>query len=179
MDTLPAKYPQHLLYTNPSNPAVCPLLALALYMGMFFGVNSKPSHGQTNYFPGIQFVDGLTTVLQQNEDVVRTLGYHESYREIGAHSICKGATKWLSSGWSAKRSLSNVHLHPWWLFSRRGQRCMCTCMTYEAKGDAFCGRMLSLLPLLKSEFALSPLAIANLPSNVINEFFKGLCHRCG
>jgi len=34
--------------------------------------------------------------------------------------------------------------------------------TYEAEGNAFCWRMLALLPLLSSNFAFSPPSIVNV-----------------
>ena len=160
-----AKYPRHV-YANPYNATVCPIFALSLYFGTF-GTNCKLSDA---LFPGRsqykRFVNGLMDVIKMHEDEVCMMGY-DGAKDIGAHSIRKGATKWLSGQPGGPSAMSICIRGGWSLGGVKD-----VYMTYEAEGDAFCGRMLALLPLLKSEFAASPPELAGLSKEEVNDCVK-------
>ncbi len=78
------------------------------------------------------------------------MGYN-SYQEIGCHSIRKAAMAiCIRGGWSLG-GVKDVY------------------MTYEAEGDAFCGRILALLPLLQSDIAASPSQFRGISAQVLQE----------
>ncbi|CAJ1963896.1 unnamed protein product [Cylindrotheca closterium] len=178
------RFPRRL-YANPQQPEVCPIFALALYLGLRDGrseMNGKLFQGNSQYK---HFMDGLSNVLKEHESELLYMGY-VSYTEIGSHSIRKGATKWLSGQPGGPSSISICIRGGWSLGGVKD-----VYMTYEAEGDAFVGRMLSLLPLLKSEFAVSAPEFTDLSTEEldrhITRVFPGLAehnqmkpilHRC-
>ena len=134
---LTTQFPRHL-YANPTNHLACPIFALGLYL-MTFGV---PVNHNAQLFPGSnqykRFSRMLKEILLAHEDSVLVLGYQVA--DIGTHSIWKEETTFISSlpggplpaaicirgGWSLG-GVKDVHTK------------------YETKGDAFCGRLLTLL----------------------------------
>ena len=89
------------------------------------------------------------------------MGYN-SYKDIGCHSIRKGATKWLSGQPGGPSAMAICIRGGWSLGGVKD-----VYMTYEAEGDAFCGRMLALLPLLQSDFAASPPKFQGVPAQLL------------
>ncbi|KAF0706221.1 hypothetical protein AaE_014233 [Aphanomyces astaci] len=104
-------YPRHI-YANPSNPAICPILSLAVLLftrgaqlhespTLLFGYNAKE-----------RFSSWLTKTCAANEDDIAGLGL--SISDIGTHSFRKGVASalsnspggpqavlvWLRAGWS-------------------------------------------------------------------------------
>jgi hypothetical protein len=89
-------YPRHI-FANPSEPLVCPVLALSMYFTTCFSGNTccKDDH----LFPGKQqehrFNRILNRLIMENEEEVKSLGYETS--QIGSHSIRKGASSYITS----------------------------------------------------------------------------------
>lgn len=94
------------------------------------------------------------------------MGYN-SFKDIGCHSIRKGATKWLSGQPGGPSAMSICIRGGWSLGGVKD-----VYMTYEAEGDAFCGRMLALLPLLQSDFAASPPKFRGVPLELLQSSVK-------
>ena len=88
--------PRHI-YANPVNPLVCPLLALSTYLSVFSISGTKDS----KLFPGDnqykRFTSYLETILQKhNKEIERDFGV--DIKDVGSHSIRKGAATYVSSG---------------------------------------------------------------------------------
>ena len=143
-----AKYPRHV-YANPNEPLVCPFLALALYLTTF---NTTPPI-DSRLFPGHQqfkrFSDIMKRVLKEHEAEVRECG--QDIKDLGTHSIRKGASTFLS-GVPGGPPAAAICVRAGWTMGRVRD----IYIKYESGGDQFCGRALSMLPLLQPEFAASP-----------------------
>lgn len=162
---LTSKYPRRL-FCNPSNPIVCPIFALALYLATF-GANVQKS---SRLFPGRsqykRFADSLEALLKKHEDELVAMGY-TSHRDIGTHSIRKGAAKWLSGQPGGPSTVAICIRAGWTLGGVKD-----VYLTYEAEGDAFCGRMLALLPLLSADFAAGPPELCDIDAAMLTQQTK-------
>ena len=166
------------VYANPTNPAVCPLFALSLYMATFggrCGSNDRLFPGKSQYK---RFMDGLGAILKEHEvEAKLTLSVKETISDIGSHSIRKGATKWLSGQPGGPSAISICIRGGWSLGGVKD-----VYMTYNAEGDAFCGRMLSLLPLLSPDFASSAPKIVDFPlpelGQHVNRVYPAMAGNC-
>jgi hypothetical protein len=91
-----SKYPRHI-FSNPSEPLVCPVLALSMYFSSCFSAAVVSTDGYL--FPGNKqehrFNRLLNRVLLENIVEVNGMGYDIS--QIGSHSIRKGAASYLTS----------------------------------------------------------------------------------
>ncbi|KAF0697183.1 hypothetical protein As57867_012058, partial [Aphanomyces stellatus] len=130
--------PRHV-YANPARPAVCVVLALAIYLAC------HPSMSPGPLFPGAnqknRFSKGLRSMA------LGTLG--ETAAEIGTHSIRKGAATYVCSGSTSGPSVISVCLRCGWSLGHVVERYM----HYEKAGDQFVGRVVAGLPLNTSGFA--------------------------
>ncbi|KAF0683756.1 hypothetical protein As57867_024137, partial [Aphanomyces stellatus] len=133
--------PRHV-YANPARPAVCVVLALAIYLAC------HPSMSPGPLFPGAnqknRFSKGLRSMA------LGTLG--ETAAEIGTHSIRKGAATYVCSGSTSGPSVISVCLRCGWSLGHVVERYM----HYEKAGDQFVGRVVAGLPLNTSGFAVLP-----------------------
>ena len=88
--------PRHV-YANSIDPVVCPILALGAYLSThtITGVrDSKLFPGTNQYF---RFSRSLSEILKKNEaDLKKNVGV--DVRNIGVHSIRKGASSYVSGG---------------------------------------------------------------------------------
>jgi hypothetical protein len=144
-----AKYLRHM-YANPHLPLVCPVLALSLYLTSCFNtVQTKDSF----VFPGKdqskRFGKILMNVLKEKKEEVSQLGF--SLSDIGTHSVRKGAVTYAAS-LPGGPSAAAICLRAGWTQGKIKD----VYMRYLKSGDQFVGRCLSLLPILRSEFASSP-----------------------
>ena len=137
-------------YANPDSYITCPLFALSVYLATMF---NDPAEINDRLFPGRsqyqRFALRLSSMLNAHRDEVIAMGFDPE--KIGTHSVRKGATKWLSAQPGGPSSMSICIRGGWSLGGVKD-----VYMTYHAEGDHFCGRMLSLLPLLQATFASSP-----------------------
>jgi len=146
-----AKYGRHL-YANPSSPLTCPFFALGSYLSISF--NSQQTLDNL-LFPGKRgsqeerFSKCLHKMLADHAEEVATMGYDPG--SIGSHSIRKGAVSMISAC-PGGPTMASVCVRAGWTMGKIKD----TYMRYMSDGDAFCGRCLAMLPLLKSEFAVSP-----------------------
>lgn len=144
-----AKYLRHM-YANPNTPLICPVLALSIYLSSSFNT----LQGNADYlFPGkdqsCRFSTILTNVLKQKTDEVCLLGFVVS--DLGTHSIRKGAVSYLAS-LPGGPPVASVCIRAGWTMGKMKD----IYMRYVTSGDQFVGRCLSLLPVLRAEFACSP-----------------------
>ena len=90
-----AKYPRHI-FANPHLPLICPVLSLSMYLSCCFNTPILPT---TQLFPGnrqeTRFASILSRLLAAHQDDLRRLGYN--VKDVGTHSIRKGAASYLSS----------------------------------------------------------------------------------
>lgn len=173
------------LYANPLDPSTCPLFALSLYLATFSGTSSARDPLFSGKAPYTRFMTGLHAILREHLDELQEMGYTDE-KDIGSHSIRKGATTWLA-GQPGGPPVAAICIRGGWTLG--GVKDIY--MTYQAEGDAFCGRMLAMLPLLQSEFAMGPPELADVEMIVLeshlesifpalsqNSFVKPLLLRC-
>ena len=90
------RHPRHI-YANPVDPVVCPLTALAMYLGTY-GLSGTKS---TALFPGTsqydRFAKFLKALLQKHKGSLEK-EFGINVLDIGVHSIRKGAATYVSSG---------------------------------------------------------------------------------
>jgi hypothetical protein len=143
-----ARFPRHV-YSNPLDPAICPILSLAIYLLCF------PPTGDA-LFPGTQqyarFSSNLKTLLSsatiQNEASSRGL----IVSDIGTHSLRKGAATYVTSGTTVGASFSSVHLRAGWSLGGVLDRYM----FQSDAGDNYVGRLVCGLPPTTADFAILP-----------------------
>ncbi|KAL7564565.1 hypothetical protein ACA910_013964 [Epithemia clementina (nom. ined.)] len=157
-----AKYPRHI-FVNPSIPLVCPVLALAMYFCCCFNV---PQTQDKPLFPGNlqydHFNDCLERVLVEHSETLCVLGYQPG--DIGTHSICKGATTFVSS-LPGGPPPTTVCIKGGWTMSTVKD----IYMQKSLAGDEFVGQCLCLLPLLQAEFGVSPPHFADWVGDDVQE----------
>ncbi len=152
------KYPR-ALYANPVDPLLCPVFALGCYLSTF-GTAIDP---QGNLFPGNsqynRFSSMFARMLKDHEQEVLALGY-DNLKDLGSHSVRKGATTFISGQPGGPSAMSICIRGGWSLGGVKD-----VYMTYQAEGDAYCGRMLSMLPIMQSTFASSPPKLETSPDD--------------
>jgi hypothetical protein len=136
-------------YATPRDPRVCMITGLFEYLTCFPQVLEDPDGP---LFPGSdqsgRFSEILKCVLFDNEVELNAMGFE--CEDIGTHSIRKGGTTYLSSGTTAGPSASSINVRGNW--SQGDVRDVY--MLWALAGDQYCGRILSGLPVLSSDFAL-------------------------
>lgn len=110
--------------------------------------------GNTDFlFPGkdqsCRFSTILTKCLKQKTDAVSLLGFIVG--DLGTHSIRKGAVSYLAS-LPGGPPVAGVCIRAGWTMGKMKD----IYMRYVTSRDQFVGRCLSLLPVLRPEFAASP-----------------------
>jgi hypothetical protein len=144
-----AKYARHI-FSNPLSPIVCPVLALSLYLTCCF---NSPQVSSGQLFPGVcqdaRFSNILLKILIDNREAVHAMGY--SVKDIGTHSIRKGAVSYLASLPGGPPAASTCIRAGWTMGKVKD-----IYMRYVTSGDQFVGRCLSLLSVLRTDFAVSP-----------------------
>lgn len=154
-----AKHPRHL-YANPLKPHICPVLALGLYL-----ITNAFTNGQVKLFPGSSQYERFRAHLEKSlkshcADELASRGL--SVNCIGTHSIRKGAASYCASGTTAAPPTMAIHLRAGWTFTSVQDRYI----HVEAAGDQYVGRTITGLPILDSNFAISPPYFKSKP----NEF---------
>lgn len=139
--------PRHI-YANPFNPAVCPILALGMYLICFQG--KEPS---MHLFPGTNQYDryskSLQALLEANKRECERRGI--VIGDIGTHSIRKGASTYCTSGTTSAPNLIAVQLRGGWTI----EGVQSVYMKYDQAGDCHVGRTVTGLPMTE-EFATLP-----------------------
>jgi hypothetical protein len=144
-----AKHARHI-FSNPLSPIVCPVLSLAIYLQSCFNTQQTaggllfPGNGQDARFSII-----LARLLLSKKREVELMGYNVD--DLGTHSIRKGAVSYLASLPGGPPAASTCIRAGWTMGKVRD-----IYMRYVTSGDQFVGRCLSLLSVLRTDFAISP-----------------------
>lgn len=143
------KRPIHL-YANPSDPLVCPVLALAV---LFF---SKSFSNQNQIFEGASQEQRFASILRGvlgalNESELAVLGGNVCAEDLGTHSLRKGASTYVLSVTCGPNWIV-IYLRAGWSIGKVQERYL----NSEAGGDQIAGRILSLLPTTDARLATLP-----------------------
>ena len=144
-----ADRPFHV-YSNPENPEVCPVLALATYLVAY------PDVLRTRglLFPGSsqysRFLKTFHATIEKHEDEFKSLGVSKG--DLGSHSCRKGAITLVTTGCTVSPPMAAVCLRAGWTMGPVKDRYI----FYEKAGDQFVGRTVTGMPSLDSIFAVSP-----------------------
>lgn len=133
--------PKHL-YANPNEPTACVFLALAIYLAC------NPQHGVSALFPGSnqrdRFSKSLARLANECQDGLS--------KNVGTHSIRKGAATYVIAGSTSGPSIVNVCIRCGWALGHVMERYL----HYDGAGDQYVGRVVAGLPLSSSKFACLP-----------------------
>jgi hypothetical protein len=144
------KDPRHV-FPNPVNPAVCPVLSLAIYL-LCTGFEEEPN----KLFPGGKQYDRYHKALKRllEDPVVKAelKGRGIDPSQIGTHSVRKGAATYCASGLTAGPSMAAIQLRAGWTLEGVQNRYI----RYEGAGDQVVGRTVSGLPYTTVDFAILP-----------------------
>ena len=145
-----AKYPRHL-YCNPTDPFVCPGVALACYLSLCFGTGKSAN---SKLFPGTCQYDRFSKLLERelsdhSREVYEEFGFF--YSDIGTHSIQKGAILYVASQQGGPSGAAICICAGWSMGKVRD-----IYMRFVESGDHFVGRCMSMLPLSSTNFGMSP-----------------------
>jgi hypothetical protein len=144
-------YPKHV-YANPSNPEICPVLSLALYIWTM-----GPRANTTNrlVFSGKardteeNFGKWLDQACESMKEALAALNLEID--EVGTHSFRKGVASFLA-GMIAGPSAISIYHRAGWSVGTVQQRYL----VEGEGGDQLCGRAASGLCILTTEFAQLP-----------------------
>lgn len=144
------KHPIHV-YANPVTPAVCPVLALGLYLlhfgacksGVLFGGNFQDARFG-NILHDYLTSDPHCKMLLENAGLVAA--------ELGTHSLRKGSTTYTSSGSTEGPSFNSICQRAGWKLGTVQDKYL----RFERASDEYTGRVVSGLPLQHEDFALLP-----------------------
>jgi hypothetical protein len=141
--------PWHV-YSNPFEPHLCPVLALAKYIVAQAGILKSGS----KLFPGNhqydRFMKIFKRVIHENINDFRELGIEEG--DLGSHSCRKGAITHVSSGCTVSPPMSSICLRAGWSMGPIKDRYI----HFEKAGDQFVGRCATTISSMTKEFAVSP-----------------------
>ena len=144
---------------------MCPFLALGIYFLSYPAVIAPGADtGAVNVgtgvnvssllFPGKKQDDRygkiLNRIMEENRREFETLGL--TAKDIGTHSVRKGAATFSSSGVVQGPSVTSICRRAGWTLPG----VLDTYLRYEAAGDQFVGRTVTGLPCDRAEFALLP-----------------------
>ena len=138
--------PRHV-YANPLMPEICPILSLGLYW-----LTYSFTIGNSSLYPGNNQYDRFRKILQRSSGIASVSEELNRRsidpKDLGTHSMRKGAATYCSSGSTAGPSSSAIHLRAGWALGGVQD----TYIRYEAAGDMYVGRVVSGLPIDKPEF---------------------------
>lgn len=147
-----SKDPRHV-YANPLKPWICPILSMGIYLATKEHATGSKSKfffdGDSQYS---RFSDALKRVIREPdiEQMIKDRGIN--VKDIGTHSLRKGATTLLSSGTTGGPSSAAIQLRGGW--SMPGS--LGSYFKFERAMDQFAGRVVVGLPEDDVEFALLP-----------------------
>lgn len=141
--------PWHV-YSNPLEPHICPVLALARYIFAFPEVlssNSSLFQGKSQYnrYSNL-FLDFVKETMHELEP----LGVQEG--DLGTHSCRKGVATMVAAGCTVSPPIVSLCIRCGWVMGGVKDRYL----KYEGAGDQYVGRCASGLDQLSKEFAISP-----------------------
>ena len=141
--------PWHV-YSNPYEPTICPVLAMATYVCSYPDIVT----GKSTLFPGndqySRFLKIFHKVVDNNIDEFQALGITKN--SLGAHSPRKGAITMVSTGCTVSPPMTSICLRAAWSMGSVKDRYI----HYKKAGDQFTGRCCTGISSLTKEFASSP-----------------------
>ena len=144
------KDPKHV-YPNALMPAVCPVLALGIYL-LCTGFEATPN----KLFPGGKQYDRYQKKLRKLLSSPAVAAELDSRglkaSDFGTHSVRKGAATYCCSGSTAGPHMAAIQLRAGWTLEGVQDRYI----RYEAAGDQAVGRFVSGLPFTSVYFAMLP-----------------------
>ena len=144
-------HPWHV-YSNPFEPAICPVLALGRYILTYPNILLDE---KASIFPGTsqysRFRDRLNKALVWEGRSLQALGVDPN--SFGTHSIRKGAISLVSAGCTVSPPMAAICLRAAWSMGNVKDRYI----HYEKAGDEFVGRTVTGISSLTRHFAVSPI----------------------
>ena len=142
--------PRHM-YCNPVMPSVCAIRALGQYLICFPDVVSEgkrlfPGNDQRSRFNRV-----FHYILSKYSEVF--LGIGVDPKDLGTHSIRKGAATYCCAGVHPGPPVVSVCLRAGWSLGRVKERYL----KYEIAGDELVGRVLTGIPPMSDQFGTSPI----------------------
>ena len=144
---------RHHIYANPTEPAVCPVLALALYVftcsavgSLVLGAPSPLLFGKSN--TEARFCEWLARFVTTHKTEIERLD-SVTADMYGSHSIRKGSSTFLSSILEGPSTIAIFLRAGWDIGTQRRY-------IHQSGQDAFVGRCLALLPILGGSFGVLP-----------------------
>ena len=143
------QYPRHV-HANPLVPAICPLLAMAIY----FATN-PPQRDEPRLFPGKdqdhRYNRNLKRVMEATPELIaETRARGIVLDDIGTHSVRKGASTYAASGTTACPSHTAVCVRAGWSMGN----VLSVYLHYESVGDQHVGCTVAGLPWDRAEFGI-------------------------
>jgi hypothetical protein len=140
---------QRHIYANPIDPSICPILALGSYLSI------TPSRETTGLLFGgsnqyERFRKNLEQILELHQEEIRNMGI--DYKDIGVHSIRKGAATYACNGTTCSPSIAAVCNRAGWTMGKVKD----IYLQYEAAQDQYVGRIVSGLNIHSCDFSVSP-----------------------
>lgn len=154
--------PKHV-YPNPLMPEICPILSLGLYWITYpFGTGNCLYPGSNQYERFRKLLERSSQVEAISRELERRSIDH---KDLGSHSMRKGAATYCSSGCTSGPSISAIHLRAGWAMGGVQDRYL----RYEAAGDMYVGRVVSGLPLNDPDFdVVGPLFMPGNNALILN-----------
>lgn len=162
--------PWHI-YSNPLCPPICPILALSKYIF----TNPCLLKGDCRIFLGDnqyhRFMKVFRNVLNHHREEFVEIGVNVDV--LGSHSARKGAATLCSSGCTVAPPITSICLRAGWSMGNVKMRYL----RHEVAGDQFCGRAVTGLNPIKSEFAVSCAYFQLEDGEVLDKYVKDVV--CG
>ena len=157
------------IYANPLNPAICPILSLAILFANF-GLAEDQRRIFDSKEPYERYIKDLKRVAQSKEFEQVLEELNSSPSEWGSHSLRKGAVSFVVSGSVDGPSAIAVCLRAGWTLGSVQDRYF---FSVERAGDEFVGRTVCGLPHNSGEFAILPPFFENgTPRELIEEMIR-------
>ena len=100
------------VYSNPQNPEICPVLALATYLVAYLNVVNDGGL----LFPGTsqysRFMDSFHKTTDDHENEFKELGVKKG--DLGSHSARKGTVTLLTTGCTVVPTMASVCIRAGW-----------------------------------------------------------------
>ena len=144
-----ARTPWHV-YANPSNPFICPVLALGLYLFSHPDLLTNQSFHFTGNHQYCHYSQVLKRAIGLDADNFKRLGVE--VESFGPHSLRKGSATFVGSGSTMVPSMAAICNQAGWKMGGTRDKYI----KFENAGDQYLGRLLSELDALSPSFAVTP-----------------------
>jgi len=144
-----SKEPWHV-YSNPTNPYICPILALTRYVFCNPSVLNDSYKLFESRDPYQRYSKTLSRSLEANVSIFEAMGV--GIDNIGSYSGRKGSATRCSTGCTVSRPMASICLRAGWSMGPVRERYI----HYEKAGDQFVGRTVGGLNSMSTDFGVSP-----------------------